>query len=235
MSKRERVQRVVGLATEVELPGEDVDDLFRIGQLGLGEVVESQRVGRRRRLGLCRVALVPVAPVGDATGRERIEQLRALVEIEASGVEHADHGGVALLEVAEHVGVELRRPCHATFQEREVDAREPPGHPTHQQRPARRLLRGGEVAEVVVDVVRRGDAAAPAVADAVERGGDAELGAACPQRVVVVRAPVAERVDPRARAAVGTRRRAGSRRSSPPPSIRACRWRGRAPRPPPRG
>ena len=117
-----------------------------------------------------------------------------------------DHVGVALLVVAEQVGVELRGPGHPALEEREVQVGEAARHPAHHQGPAGSLLGGGEVAQVVVHVVRRRHPAAPAVPHAVERGCHPELRAARPQRVVVVEAAVPERVDPRAGGAVGTRR-----------------------------
>ena len=195
--ERQRVQRVVGLAAEVELAGEDVDDLVGIGDPRLGEVVDpvARSAGSPQRLR----ALLDAILVATRAGRRRTRRgARRAIDVEARGVEHLHRVGVALLVVAEQVGVELRRPGHATFQEREVQLGEAPGHPAHHQRAARRLLGGGEVAQVVVDVVLRRHPAAPAVPDAVERGRHAELHAARPQRVVVVEAVVAERVDPRA-------------------------------------
>ena len=201
----ERVQRVVGLASEAELAGEDVDDVVGAGDPRLGEVVDA--VARFARVPQRLGALLDRSCV--ATERafgELGEQVAGHRDVEARGVERLHRVDVALLVVPEQVGVELGRPGDATFQERQAQLGESPRHSSHDQRAADRLLRGGEVAEVVVDVVLRRHPAPPPVADAVERRHHAELDAARPQRVVVVEAVVAERVDPRRRRAVGSNR-----------------------------
>ena len=81
--------------------------------------------------------------------------------------------------------------------------RESHRHATEHERAAGALVGGGEVADLVVGVVGRRHAGAPALAAGVEGRRDAELLAAAPDRVVVVERVVAERVDPPATRLVG--------------------------------
>ena len=109
----------------------------------------------------------------------------------------------------DQVGQQVARPRHAAFEEGEAQLGEAGHRPAEEQRPAHGLGAGGEVADVVGHVVGGRHAAAEADAGGVEGGGDAELGAALPHRVVVVGAVEAEAVDPAGGAvALVARRRA---------------------------
>ena len=115
---------------------------------------------------------------------------------------------VALLPVADEVGVERRRPRHAAFEEPEVEVGEAAGHAAEEQRLGQRVLALGEHAEVVVDVARDRRAVPPA--RSTRSGTRATTPSSrhfCPHRVVVVRAVEAEGVESTAR----TARASGSR------------------------
>ncbi len=103
---------------------------------------------------------------------------------------------VALLPVADDVGVERDAPRRAALEEAERQIGEAAGHAAHEQRLGERVLALGEVTEVVVHVVRDRRAAPPPDGAGVERHADAELLALRPHRVVVVRAVDAVHVDP---------------------------------------
>ena len=193
--ERERGQRVVGLAAEVELPREHVADVLAPFDAARRELVE--RVGvlvGEAEEGEPVVELVEAGAV--AVVAELLEQLDQAGAVEMVGVVELDRLPVALLPVAEQVGVEARRPGDTALEEREPQLGEPVGNAGEEQRPGHRLARGREHADVVPDVARGRRPAPPARRGGVEGRGDAELDAPLPDRVVVVRAVGAERVDP---------------------------------------
>src|SRR5206468_220693 len=102
---------------------------------------------------------------------------------------------VALLPVADQLGIEAAGPGDPTFKEREAQAGETTGYAAEEGRFAHRLGGVGEVADVVVNEVRRRVATGITAALAVGHDRDLELGATLPERVVVMRAVDAEGID----------------------------------------
>src|SRR6185312_12594160 len=95
------------------------------------------------------------------------EQPHQEVNIEFRRVEILLHRlDVALFPMLDDVVEEIDRPADAAFEEREFQAGEPPRHAAEDQRAAKELGAGGEIAEMVEDVIGR----AGAEADAAARG-----------------------------------------------------------------
>ena len=116
--EREPVHRVVGLAAEVVLPGEDVDDIFRPADPGPRELVDQRGV----RLGLhehVHAVARPLTMLTERLRRERVEQLVEPIPVEAVGVVVLDGIDVALGEVAEDICIETSGQRDATFLEGE--------------------------------------------------------------------------------------------------------------------
>ena len=78
----------------------------------------------------------------EGAGGELGEELSGLLDVEAGRVEHLHGVLVALLVVAEEVGVELGRPGNAAFEEGEAQVGMTSGYPSHDERAADRLLGG---------------------------------------------------------------------------------------------
>ena len=79
-----------------------------------------------------------------------------------AGSRSAHAPAVALLPVADEVGVERRRPRHAALEEREVEVGEAAGDAAEEQRLGQRVLALAEHADVVVHVARDRPAVLPA-------------------------------------------------------------------------
>ena len=166
------------------------------------------------------------------------DQLHQQASVDPGRVEVGHGVDVALLPVADEVGVERHGPGHAALEEGEAQLGEAPGHAAQEQRLGQGVLALGQVADVVVHVVGGRHPAAPPDRARVEGDRHPQLAAAGPHRVVVVGAVEAVGVEP---AGPGRRRRrarprpcaARSRRGGPTGSPGPPR-RGRWPRPPPR-
>ena len=156
---------VVGLAPAVERRHEQVLDLLDAFDAARRELVEQDAVllGVDRRL---RRHARPIAAVP-------LEQRRELGPVDALGVEAAHGLPVALLPVADEVGVERRGPRHAAFEEAEVEVGEAPGDAAEEERLGQRVVALAEHADVVVDVARDRAAGLPSHRRGVERRGDA--------------------------------------------------------------
>ena len=131
--ERERGQRIVGLAAEVEALREQpphvvapldvharefVGVAIALGQLLLRDVaLEVVEIAREDVVELAREA--PIA------SRVALEQAPQLGPIDVRGREPLGHEpAVALLPVTEQIGVQVARPADAAFEEREVQRRE---------------------------------------------------------------------------------------------------------------
>src|ERR1700691_6229632 len=96
----------------------------------------------------------------------------------------------------DQVAEQLRAPADPTFEESEVELREAPGDAVEEDALGQRVGGGGEMADMVVDEVRRAVAQPLAAGARMEGRRDAELDAFCPDRVVIIRAVDAEHVVP---------------------------------------
>ena len=162
---------------------------------GVRELVEGRRILVRIAQELQR-RLEPIEPIDDLRTAVLGEQSPERVDVETGGVVAPDLVAVALLPVADDVGVEAARPRDAALVEREAQTGKAARHSAEDQRPADGLAPRGEVADVVGDIVRGRRAAAEPDPGGVERGRHAELDTPLPQRGVVVLAVEAESVDP---------------------------------------
>src|SRR5439155_8204781 len=129
-------------------------------------------------------------------GAVAAEEVREERPIEVRGVVVLEVLAVSLLPVADDAGVELARPPHTAFEEGEAELREAARHAGEEERAARRLARRREAADVIGDVARERGPTMPAHRRGMERRRHAQLPAARPDGVVVVRAVRAEGVDP---------------------------------------
>src|SRR5687767_15894324 len=95
-------------------------------------------------------------------------------------------GAAALLPVFDHVETHLAGPTHAALHETEVEARIAPHQTAEENSPRKRVVRFGEVADVVVGKVGDRGTVLPAAAARMLSHGDAELDAPAPERLVVI-------------------------------------------------
>ena len=112
-----------------------------------------------------------------------------------------DRLAVALLPVRHDVREELAGPGDAALEQPEGELREAVGDAAHEERAALRLHARAERTQVVRHVVRHRAPAAPAHAGGVRCGCDAQLDAAAPEGIVVVRRIEPEAIDALAAAA----------------------------------
>ena len=97
-------------------------------------------------------------------------------------------GAAALLPVLDHVEVHLARPAHPAFHEAEIETRMAAHHSAQENAAREGMIRLGEVSDMVVGEVADRGAILPARAAGMLCHGDAQLFAALPEKLVVVRA-----------------------------------------------
>src|SRR4051812_24069966 len=97
-------------------------------------------------------------------------------------------GAPAFLPVLDHVEVHLACPAHPAFHEAEIQARMTPDDSAQEHAAREGMVRLGEVPDMVVGEVADRGTILPAGAAGVLRHRDAELFAALPERLVVMRA-----------------------------------------------
>ena len=237
VSNAHRVHRVVGLAAEEELLGEDAADVVERRRSRQSRTRRSSRGPRRDRSG-----------TASARRDGRCDRSRSVGTVLADQLARAARGrgwpgrsarwrrGCASRSGREMSAYSVRGPGDAALVEREPQVGE-----AHRDTPPKNsdradgLAAGREVPDVVGDVVGRRRAAAVPDAGGVEGRRHAELGAAPPQRVVVVLGVEAERVDPAAppgRPRGPATMRSDQSRRTAPPAARARPPRTRAPRSP---
>ena len=181
--------RVVGLAAAEERRREQVADVLGVLDADGGELVEQARRPVRG-------SVVGFGAIAAQSPPYFVKRSANSSQSTLVGSSRRMACTAALLEVADEVGVERRRPRHATLEEPEVEVGEAAGDATEEQRLGQRVVALAEHADVVVHVARDRRAVLPAHGRRVERGRDAELAALLPDRVVVVRAVEAEGVGP---------------------------------------
>ena len=132
-------------------------------------------------------------------GRVRGEDLAVARAVGALRVETTDHRGVALPPGVHQRHEDLHAHVASPFEDRDAQLGEPVGDAAEEERLGQRAAGRGEVPDLVVEVI--GDRLPVAEADARRMRGErhAELDGPGPERVVVVGAVEAERVDPTAR------------------------------------
>src|SRR2546428_7132689 len=179
-----RVDRVVGLAAEVEARHEERFQILLRLDLAAEVVVDVldaaghgvrivQPVAAANRL---RDLLAPVLAC-------ELEQPRA---VELGGMRGLDRLTVALLPVADEVRVEHARPAHAALEEREVQVGEAPRDAAEEESLADGVAGGGAVADVVEAEVRGRVAQQDRAGAVVERRRELQLAALLPHGIVVV-------------------------------------------------
>src|SRR2546422_7258035 len=192
--ERPRVDRVVGLAAEVEARHEQLLEVLLLLDLAaevIIDVLDAARHGLRLVQPLAaadrlRHLLAPVL------ARE-LEQPRA---VELGGMRGLDRLPVALLPVADEVRVEHARPAHAALEEGEVQVREATRDAAEEDPLAHRVTGRGEVADVVEAEVRGRVAQQDRARAVVERGRELQLAALLPHGIVVVVAVDPDDVEP---------------------------------------
>ena len=152
--ERERRHRVVGLAPEEVLLGEDPHDVARGRYLRFGELVDHVVAPDRLRQHPETLA-ESIQAVADPPFRVEREQGVERGPVERGRVVLLDRVPVALLPVPEQVAEEAAGPRRAAFEEREAELWEPHRHTAEEQRPRGELAGRREVPDVVERVVRR--------------------------------------------------------------------------------
>src|SRR5207302_749198 len=105
-------------------------------------------------------------------------------------------GKVALLPVTDQFTVKRSRPRCTAFKEPKPQPGKSDRNSAHEQRLADRFRAGGEISDMVVDVVGNRSAATPSIANRVKGGRYLELDALSPERIVVVFAVESEGIHP---------------------------------------
>src|SRR5438093_694400 len=148
-----RVDRIVGLAAEVEALDVEIVEVFLAPDLAAGVVVEILDAA-----GTVAVVVQALA----ATNRFDHRGLAVLLgqrqeprPIEPRRVRVLERVQLALLPVADQVSEERARPAHAALEEGEVDLGEAAGDAAEEDGLGHGLAGGGEVADVVVAEVGR--------------------------------------------------------------------------------
>ena len=117
----EGVHRVVGLAAEVALPGEHVDDVVDRAR---ARSAPTRRSGRRSSSGSDRKSRPSSQPVDAASVNASApcvaEQLGEQATVEVRRVVVGQGVAVALLQVPDHVGEQVARPGRAALEEGEA-------------------------------------------------------------------------------------------------------------------
>ena len=191
------VHGVVGLTAEEEVGDEAVADVLGFGDARVGEFVEllrgvlrGEHAGRAQRLlDLFELAHRLLVAVGG-------EEIHDAVLVEQSRVDVLQRLGVALLPAGDDAAVEVGGPSRAAFQEAHAELGEAVSDAAEEQRLAEQIGRVGEVAEMVLHEVVGVRVVGEAEAAVVRRQGQPKLDGLGPDRVVVVLAILAERVEP---------------------------------------
>src|SRR5439155_1519572 len=185
---------IVGLAAEVEPLDVEIVEVSFAGDLATGVVVEILHTA-----GAVAVVVQALAPAHrvDHTGLAVLlgqrEQPRP---VQSRRVRVLECVALALLPVADEIGVERACPAGAALQEREVQLGEAAGDAAEEDRLGHGLAGGGEVADVVVAEVRRRVAEQDRARAVVEARRNAQLAELLPHRLVVVLAVDGDRVIP---------------------------------------
>src|SRR5215469_7583923 len=100
---------------------------------------------------------------GEALGAVLAEEPFEQIDVELGRIEIARHRfGIALFPMLDDVVQEVDRPSDAAFEEGEAQIGEAPGDAAEDQRAAEELRTRGEIAQMIVDIVRRRAAIADA-------------------------------------------------------------------------
>ena len=179
-----RVDRVVGLAAEVEARDVEVAEILLARDLATRVVVEILDAA-----GAVAVVVQPVAATHrlDHGGLPvLLGEREQLGPVEARRVGVLERVALALLPVPDEIGEERARPADAALEEGEVDLGESARDAAEEDGLGHGLARGGEVADVVVAEVRRRVAEQDRARPVVEARRDTQLAALRPDRIVVV-------------------------------------------------
>ena len=189
------IERVIGLAAEIEIIHEQIADILFAGNAEMFPVIDKIRC--HTRLGppvsgeFLLVGDEPFAGLVFAAiqienfRRQRHIPIRRVVIFE----ELID---VAFLPELEQIVIERRRPPDTAFEKADIEFWKPARDPGQEQGAGRSMTRRREQAETVEHVVG-GRAVGATIVDAVTRGRHLELDAFSPERVVIIRAVEGER------------------------------------------
>src|SRR5947207_2273246 len=189
-----RRARLVGLAAEVEARHEQVANVFLARDLAPEVVVEIFDPA-----GAVAVVVEPLAAAHRLHHRGLavlLRQREQVALIESRRVRVLEALPVALLPVADPIGVERASPAHAALQEREVQLGVSACDAAEEDGLGHGLAGGGEVADVVVAEVRRRVAQQDRARAVVEARRDAQLPQLLPDGLVVMLAVDGDRVVP---------------------------------------
>ena len=221
LAERGRVHPVVGLAAEIERLGVEVEPVLLPGDLARREIVELGAVaGQILRVGVGQPSRA-LSAVGDIVVAVLLDQLISSLRSSFSGFMRSSAGAPRRSQCS------IRSPNSWQAQPTPPSRKAKRSSGKRRVTPPRKMrlgdgvAGGGEMADMVVDEVRRRVAQPLAAGARMEGRRDAELDAFLPDRVVIVRAVDAEHVVPDAR----SRCDFGVVRRSPPAPGATCRCR----------
>ncbi len=200
--ERPRVDRIVCLATEVEVPQKKTRNIGRLRDPSLLEVVERRGIlGSRAGKGVD--AEHRVAPhvgriqlVADKIAAVAMAEIQEHLAIEVGRVVVLHSGAITLLPVTDEIAIQAASPSDSAFEEPELEFRKAPRHAGKEKSLAQPFAGRGEVADVVVHVVIDRRAKAQSLGARMKGRRDFQFDALGPYRVVIVSAVEAERVEP---------------------------------------
>ena len=194
--KRGGVHGIVGFATEVKIRDKQILDVFGCFNPAARPIIQRVRVfAGAGHQGFCidqttGICLGPFAAVA-------LIQLKQLLGIQIGRVVIVHLCAVALLPVADHIGVQITRPTNPAFQEAELERRKPPRDAAHEHGFTQGLARGRKMSDVVIHIIRDGSPTAPAHGRRVKGRRDLQFHTTRPDRVVIIRAVQTERIQPK--------------------------------------
>src|SRR6266550_6952793 len=188
LAERGRVHAVVGLAAEVERGRVWIDPVLLPGDLARREIVELGAIsGQVLGIG-AGPAVARLQRRGDVVIAVLLDHIHQQLAVELLRL-HALQGLRATpLPMLNHIAEKLTAPADAAFEEGEAQFGEAPRYAAEEDRLGDGMAGGREMADMVVDEIRRRVAQPLAACAAVEGRRNAELDAFLPHGVVIVRA-----------------------------------------------
>src|SRR6266851_5220535 len=163
---RERVERVVALASEIELLREDLAQIFGAANSAGLPLVDERRILAARGKDLEGLQHL-VGAFGESTAIAA-RQVDEHVVLQIGRVVIFERFAVALFPMRDEVAVEVARPGNTALHEGEGQLGKPFRYAAEEKSAAHRVGARGEIAEMIVDVVGRRRTAAPSVTNGME-------------------------------------------------------------------
>ena len=182
--ERPGVDRVIRLATKIEIRHEQVPNVLGALNLTPGKVVELLGFVGQQPLADGRAQLADL--VHHPGGAVAPDQVNEEFMVQVGRIDRFQRSGVALAPVADQIAVQAARPANPALQKRETQPGKAPGYAVHEDGLAHGLAGGGKVADVVIHKVGDRGPQPDTRRGRMKAGRDTEFYTLGPHRVVVV-------------------------------------------------